>query len=288
MSSRNRFTRSIKPSSLSIFKTKEDFIEMLELFDQDTQYFLETKDNYNEFVRHWQIILAEITKRNWINSFENRLLYHKNLREYKLIAVRRYLDFIWTEFNKRYSNIIDDFEKRTGINIYDLDVSSLSSNQRLYYQKFESEIIENVYSFIGMLQGLINISFFAFESSCKILSALGCYDFSAIFANEQIIQHEEIWKTLKRLAKVDSRSRCEKCLLIDYCRFEINFQSVANAYCFAFKTRLLSDYGDLFYNIFSDFSRSIQKDLENINKYFKNIEKIIRGQRDIEKYCLGW
>jgi hypothetical protein len=254
---------------------------MLGFFDEDTNTFLMSKEKDGELVEQWRRISREIQKRNWHESLWARLRYHKTLRDNKIVVVREYLDLLWSTFITRQTVLLDE-SKRFGVDIFDSETSSLSSQQKQIYQELTAEFIKNTYAFVGMLQGLIDVSFFAFESSCKILSSLGCYDFAANVANNQIIQHEEIWRTLKSLAKEENSKRCTKCLLTENWKFQISFKSVANAYCYAILTRMLSDYADLFYTFLTE------DDLKHINRYFENIRRIVEGQQSIEQHCLGW
>jgi len=288
MSNFNRFTLNIRPSSLVEFKEVQDFYEMMDYFDRDVELFLETKDDNVELIYNWYVIANKITKLGKIFELNNKLHLYKRMRNNKIIILDTYLESVWTDFRLKRSKIINEFEKNIKMRLEFINIYDLDQKQQYYYDIFLKKNKKNYLEFLSILQGLISVIFFAFESSSKIISSLGCYEFAESIANNEIIQHNRIWQTLKRIAKVETGTRCNNCDLKSHCYFKIDFFSLANAYCYAIKTRMLSDYSELFYKLFSQIKKSMSKDINYIHKYFLNIQKIIKGQRNIETSCLGW
>ena len=158
------------------------------------------------------------------------------------------------------------------------EYESLKSEEReLVNLACQKQRMNYIFFIVGIV-GLVNQAFFALESSCKIIGSLGCIHFSIRFASNLIIQHSDVWQVLKRLGKLSEEGiNCKICRVNNSCKFSVNFEALANVYCYAIKIRMLSDYDDLFY--------SHQESWEKVELYFDKIEKIINENMMIKNKC---
>lgn len=96
----------------------------------------------------------------------------------------------------------------------------------------------------GLISLHITERFFAFESLAKSLCAARCIDFcyKAIDPNS-IIQHQEVWKTLKRLgADRKNNNTCRLCRLATDCHVVEEASLFAQSYIALIHMRMLKDY----------------------------------------------
>jgi len=111
---------------------------------------------------------------------------------------------------------------------------------------------------INNILGLyISELFFSAESMLRIICIGSCIEFSikAILPNH-IIQHEEIHKTLRKLAKEESEKvSCRLCKMNPKCPRMSSYLDLANIYEIIYHLRVLKDYKREFYfnNSLTDF-----------------------------------
>ena len=84
--------------------------------------------------------------------------------------------------------------------------------------------------------------FFGLEFACRNVCAISCKSFAHKVNKEQVIQHMEVWKTLKKLGGERNRIECAICANERSCHFKFAFMALANMYAYSSKIRMLSDY----------------------------------------------
>lgn len=278
MALQNRYTQSIRPNSLDDFNTIQDYKDMMDFFNSDSQEFIDSLDSLASFERHHNSVYAVIVNHQMYNQ---RLLYHKELRKNKLLTIKKYLSISYTQFQLEFYNITGRLTS-SGYTPQNFDNPTSEQIGLL------NDYFNLVYSFLGLIQGFINVLFFGFESSAKILAGLGCLEFSTTLSNNQKFTHTDVWNALRHLSHYVPFGVCQQCQLQNQCTFTLNFEAYANCYAYIIKTRMLSDYSALFYALANPLAGTLGDDLKILFKYFFNIETLISGQNRIENVCMGW
>jgi len=258
----------------------------MKYFSKDCGVFVATHDKVNAFIKHYKVIQQELQSRNLLSSFLRRISFHSKLRDYKISAVEEYLSALYDGYDNRIRTIYDDLVRDLGRRITfpfeESELERLAGEEKRLILEAEERLQLSYIQFVGLISGLINLMFFAFESSCKVSCSFGCWNFAVLFARDEIIQHGIIWRTLRRLGKImektKTKTRCVACLMDKSCVFEIDFEALANVYCYAIKIRMLTDYEDFFYE-----NREVWYQIE---EYFKKLTKVIDSQKAIETKCL--
>lgn len=280
----NTFTNTIRPASISRLLESAVFSDFMKYFRRDCRVFVATHDKVNTFLKHYKIIQKELRSRKLSSDLIRRISFHLKLRDYKISALEEYLSVLYDGYSRRIQEIHDDLVRDIGrgitIPVEKHEFERLAEEEKELVLKAEERIQSSHIQFVGIIGGLINLMFFAFESSCKVSCSLSCWSFAVLFAKNRIIQHDTIWKALRRLGKIEERTstRCVACLMDKSCDFEIDFESLANIYCYAIKIRMLTDYEDFFYEN--------PKVWYQVEEYFKKLRDVIDSQKVIETKCL--
>lgn len=195
-----------------------------------------------------------------------------------------YLDKLWKNYQFKINGLYQFCQDNVRINvsfpISQDDIDSLEGEEKDILIQANKDHYSLYLNFIVMIVGLINIIFSALEAECKIVCSLSCFTFSLSYAQNDIIQHHQVWKTLRRLGQITSHNNkdCQSCQMQNNCTFQINFEALSNIYCYAIKIRMLADYEEIF---FKD-----QKMLSYINDYFNILENVINEQENIKIRCM--
>lgn len=280
MSLQNPYTKSIKPKSIVELRDLSKFNDFIDYFKRDCNNFIMSCSNYDDLVLRFSKIKNELNLKNMLNEFLIRIQFHSRLVNYKLNPVQEYLNLLWNNYNLKINEIYELCQDNIRINISlpptQEAIDLLEMEEKEIVQQALQELEITYINFIVIIGGLINLVFFVFETECKILCSLGCFAFSIIYARNDIIQHNDVWKTLKKLSQNDPREsiNCEICQMRRECDFSIDFEALANIYCYAIKIRMLADYDELFYK---------NQMWELIKEYLDNIEYVIINQENIKK-----
>jgi len=252
-------------------------------FDRDCNEFICSCRQLDDFVAHFSKIGKELFSRGLLNDLLTRVGFHSTLTDYKVSPIDDYVNLLWQDYLRRngeiYYTIQKKLSKPVSLPPSKEDFESLTSDERRLVAQACQELQINRFRFIAGIGGFIDQAFFAFESVCRILCSLGCFPFSILYAKREIIRHGDIWKCLKRLGKIiQSNIRCEICMVTNTCHFSLDFEALANVYCYAIQFRMLSDYEDFFYNY--------EESWEKIKVFFAGIKKVISSERKIKEKCL--
>ncbi len=280
----NAFSNSIGPGTLSKLLKNGAFSNFMEYFQKDCEIFVATHDKLDSFLEHYKIIQKQLMDRNLLDNFSARIGFHSKIRDYKISAIDEYRPRLYYEYNSSLKEILKDLTRDIGRTVsFPIDkqqFEALTDRQKESVLEAEERMQLSYIQFVGLISGLINTIFFAFESSCKVSCSLGCWDFAMVFSKNILIQHKLIWKTLRKLGKVveEKITRCGGCLMDEDCDFEIDFEALANSYCYAIQMRMLMDYEIFFYEN--------PKIWNQVDEYFKELREIIDCQKVIQSKCL--
>ncbi len=286
MSLQNRFSKSLNPRELIKLKETSDYNEFMDYFKRDCKYFTDSCQFYNELVKRYSEIKKELISKNIFDDFLKRIDFHSKLVTYKLNPIQSYLDSLYKEWSVKINNLLDSCKEVIGGNIsFPIrleDFNSLEQEKQKIIENTNQKIFTTSIEFIAVLGGFINSIFFAFESECKIVCSLACFAFSIEYARNNILEHAQVWQTLKRLSlaksNLDDSIRCEICQMKENCKFSINFEALANVYSYAIKIRMIADYDDsLFKNI---------ELLDKIKDYFNELDGVITIQEVLKIKCM--
>jgi hypothetical protein len=277
----DKFFCSISPEQLDqIIKNPSEIQNLFIAQENETKYLrglLDDKSVYQNFVKHFNlVILKKLKKDRNIDKFRDELRKFASIKTFRLISLNEMLPNL-------QKNVKEEKEKY----VHDQKICDLLSRlaQRKDLTKKEREFIRDewIRTFIlqvkpmGILFSQISEMFFVFEFNCKIICGMGCYEFARKIHSNQIIQHQEVWKTLRRLAKKDGK--CEACFASKTCCFKIDFNRIANTYACMTKIRQLADYSEIFY-IHENFLEDLIKySFKSVKVIHKLTEKIIKKSK---------
>jgi len=283
MALQNPYTRSIHPKSIADIRTPLKFKEFMDYFERDCNNFVASCSHYHDLVVRFSEIRRELNKKKILNKYLLRVDRHSRLTNYRVGPIQEHLNLLWNYYVNRnteiYKSCQDDIGRNISLPPTQEELGSFTADEVLTVKEAVQELELNYINFIVGITGLIDSTFFAFESECKTFCSLACFGFSIFYALDEIIQHKDIWLTLKRLGNaVQTLSTdCEICLMKENCRFSINFEALANVYCYAIKVRMLADYEDFFYTT---------QIWEGIKVYFDKLKHIMHNQALIKDKCL--
>lgn len=180
---------------------------------------------------------------------------------------------------------IQNFYSDVPLGPLDTDIfEKLSFNDRIKWSEgskvvhFKNTSLKN---FIGIF---VSEEFFITEAMCRVILIGTCYEFAlkSILPNT-VIQHDEIYKTLKRLgSKKHDKVACKMCIVNEQCIQRDIFLELAQLYCLLYHLRVIKDYKMDFFNN-RDFTNFLLNDF--FIKSFEitcNFEKII--DKNFSKY----
>ena len=281
----NAYTSSISPASLSIVRNEQNFSEFMEFFEEECNLFIDSCPNVKIFLSHFLKIIGELASQNVDKDLLKRIDFHTRLTEHRVASIDDFLDSLWIDYKNKcdqtYLEFRDKVDQPVSLPPTEDELAGLSQGEKEIVQTTLQKLQSNYIRLIVGMGGFINTIFFAFEAQCKIICSLGCYPFSIRYAQDNIVTHGEIWKSLKRLGKVDGPKNieCQICSLKNSCNSELNFRSLANVYCFAIKERMLSDYEEFFY--------SYDQTWKKLKVFFDDIKLVISCEQEIKQKCFG-
>lgn len=98
------------------------------------------------------------------------------------------------------------------------------------------------YSLSSLFISLATNIFFALEYHCKDICSTACLKFAIQVANNEPIQHEEVWKCLKRLGSEKNNYACRICRIKKECKYDFDFDKMAMLYSAVIQSRMICDY----------------------------------------------
>jgi len=150
--------------------------------------------------------------------------------------------------NQVLKTIFQSLGNKVSLPLDQVVYDSLSTAQKQVVDEAKDEFDKlNAQYFASLLMG-ISLSFFAFESACRVCCSLTCETYAHKVGNCQVMHHYDVWKTLKRLGGLERSSQdCIKCNILSTCQFTTDFEALSKIYSYAIKVRMLANYRDFFY-----------------------------------------
>ncbi|MBA7689850.1 hypothetical protein ES703_98361 [subsurface metagenome] len=284
MSLQNPYTESIRPKDIVKLRDLANLIEFMDYFKDDYETFIHSCSNVDDIATRFSRIRDKLSSKNLLNTFMDRIDLHSRLANYKSNPIPEYLNNLWNNYLIEVDEIHQFCQDNIRINVsFPLsqeEFDSLDEEEEEIIRQAMQDFELSYINFITMIIGLINIIFSAFETECKIICSLGCFAFSISYAQDNIIQHNVVWKTLRRLSRIGSRKsiNCQICQMQNNCNFQMDFKALANIYCYAIKIRMLADYEEV---IFKG-----EQVWHLIKEYFEILKHVIIKQVNIKNICM--
>jgi len=237
----DQFYVSIHPATLQGILKPSAFDKMRECLQEDFRMYITSCAYPDEnFIIYFR---GEIQK-----QLQNKTLldnYREKIRTYRKLAEYRY---------KAVELSIHEF-----LCFHHVEVDRLTEKD---LELLEDDIALRIASF---LSGCISQLFFSIEFSCKIACSLGHLPFAEKISKAKVVQHQEIFKTLKLIASTD---------------FNLDFGALSKIYAYLIKARMLSDYTAFFFER-RDTWRFVPEQFLPVTR------DIFNSQRKLLFECLG-
>mgnify|MGYP001114175285 CR=1 FL=1 len=195
--------QSIRPKVLREILEYDAFTNLVQCFLSFSESYTRSRAEVDiDFIRFSRgIILQTIKNEGVIERYLFKLALYKRLAEYKIYLV----DHLF------HPLFIGSYPR-------------IGTSRTLAW--FE------LISMKSLLCSSISQIFFSIEHCCRIACSLGDVKFAQKVAGDEIIDHRDVFKTLKNLSE-------RKCLL--------DFNSLRKLYAYAIKTRMAADYTEFFH-----------------------------------------
>ncbi|MBA7505813.1 hypothetical protein ES706_04490 [subsurface metagenome] len=285
MSLQNPYTQSIHPGSISKIQNDSNFLEFMGYFQRDSDLYIKSCSKFSDLLVQFYQIRNELFKRALQDAYLKRIEFHSRMMDYKVDSIGQYIEGLWQKYVQRTEEIYDlaleELGKTISLPPTPEELEKLTEEEKTIVGKAQREIEIIYIHFIVGVVAFVDLMFFAFESACKVFCSFGCYAHSIKYARGEIFSHSDVWKTLKRLGRVEEKQNinCLICSIEKTCHFTINFEALANVYCYAIQIRMLSDYDEFFY--------TYKRTWENIQPYFQKLNDIINTIRKVKISWLG-
>lgn len=246
---RNDIVRSISPESLShVYKNNIVQDEFYELLANEVHSFqpkaeshvLELKNYFNERILPLfdKAVLREACKPS------GRKCERKLVAAYGLYRTRRSI------VQELASKIAYEHEGKPLESYFEIESTAFAGCRYLEDTVREAglKILKNIIiadCLIGQISQICGLFFFGFEALAKLFVLSFCLKLATRVIQGQVIQHNDIWKTLKMLSGRKIPTDCQICKLRDECNFHYPFGNFANLYAFIIKIRMLADYTEV-------------------------------------------
>lgn len=266
----DNLSNSIHPSTIP--KSNKEIKKLLECLVKDSELYLGSVVDKEKFQLHFQEkILPRLEKSNLIKDFSNEINKYARIEISKTTFVRGNLAKIWRETAEDIEWWMEKYIKAKVRVRGEKDVLSFDDL---------TDLLKISYGDFVHLSVLLSQMFFALEFSCKLICSFGCYRFALKISKSEVIQHNEIWKQLKKLSNKTGVD-CDVCAIKESCYFDVNFASLSRIYAYAMKIRQIVDYTPRLasFNIFN--SGLFEPPLN----YFSSLTKIADANFALIKDC---
>jgi len=250
MLTRSDIIKSISPESLSkMLKVNTVESEFYELLSEEVRSFQgNSEPRVAEVKNHFQERILPLFRRDVLREeckpfFRN--YERKIVAAYGLCKTR---EFIVEELAKK---LVFEHLGRPLEDYFFKDEAE--PNERCQYsddllREAGQKIVKNDLIFdclIGQLAQICGLFFFGFELLTKLFLVSSCLKFATRIIQRQVIQHGDVWKTLRMLGGGQTQTDCQICRLRDSCNFHYPFVDFAGLYAFIIKIRMLTDYTEV-------------------------------------------
>ena len=224
---------SISPKSLKEILNDATFTDLVVCFRSFSDSYLKSRTEIDvDFIGSSRHVVKVVEKDNLKDRYIFKLSLYKRMAEYKIQLVREILLPIMMSLQ-------EDLDRMT---VEEASVTLAQMNIRRN----------------GLLCSAISQLFFAIEHCCKIACSLADPEFAEKIAHDDIIQHSDVFRTLKILGRQ---------------KYILDFDSLRAIYAYAIKTRMAADYTVFFYELYdaggflADILHPVANDIFNSHKY---------------------
>lgn len=162
-------------------------------------------------------------------------------------------------------------------------VNSMDASNRAQLRDANVTISHFSATIHGLLITWVSSSFLSLEYICRAICYCTCYQFLlASLQKPSVVQHQQVYKTLRRLAAKEKRSEaCVNCPIISKCQLHI-LDPIIGLYEVFYHLRVICDYKGL---IFSN--PNIQTFIRN-EFVPKSLEALILADQSMEVFSAGY
>lgn len=273
-----KYYDSIDPTTIP--KSNQEIQELLACLSKDTKLYVNSlyRDKIGLIQRFKKSILPKLEAKGLLKNFIDQMDKHIRIELYKTVSVLSNLERSLEKVENDFKWWIEKYGRK----------GRSKGGETTDPLADESESIVDAlklcYIDLVNLSMLISQMFFALEFSCRNVCALSCYRFALKVAKSRVIQHGELWRTLKKLGEKTGVD-CESCAVLSTCNFGINFLALSRIYAYATKIRQLADYTPKFSSLAIFKSKVLSRTPTGI-PYFTCLVEITEANFDLIKGCL--
>jgi len=228
-----RFSNSIHPATIP--KSNKEIKTLLQCLFDDAIFYLDSAENFSKFKGHFQkSIIPKLKEKKLFGKFGETISRYAQTELIKTTFVTTNLEKIFIDTVKHTDEWMDKHSKAAKLKRGEFSPT-------LDDPELMADLLRIAYGDFIHLSILLSQMFFALEFSCRMMSALGCYNFALKISRAEVVQHDEVWKQLKRFGQKQSHE-CEICIVRNTCDFDVDFNALARIYAYAMKVRQISDY----------------------------------------------
>ena len=273
-----KYFGSIDPTAIP--KSNQEIQELLECLNRDTRLYVDSvsRDNCGLVQRFKQSILPKLEAKGLLKNFIDQMDEHIRIELFKTVCavsdLERSLKKVENDFKWWVEKYGGKERSRRGETVDPL----------AYETEPIVDALKLCYIDLVRLSMLLSQMFFALEFSCRNVCALSCYRFALKVARSEVIQHGELWRTLKKLGEKTGVD-CEACAVLSTCNFKIDFLALSRIYAYATKIRQIADYTPKFSSLDIFKSKILSRTPTGI-PYFHCLVEITEANFDLIKGCL--
>jgi len=230
-----KLSNSIHPSTIPT--TRKEVEDLLQCLSDDSRLYLDSASDFNKFKNHFQkSIIPKLQEKKISKKFIETVSRHSRTELIKTTFVATNLEKIFLDTVKHVDEWMEKHSSASKIKKGKPDIDDPS---------VMPDLLRIAYGDFIHLSILLSQMFFALEFSCRTLCSLGCYHFALRISKDEVVQHNEVWKQLKRFSEKKGH-QCDICNVRETCDFNIDFLALARIYAYAMKIRQISDYTNVF------------------------------------------
>ena len=226
-----KFSNSIHPATIP--KSNKEIKALLQCLLDDSLLYLDSAENFSKFKNHFQkSIFPKLEEKKLFIKFAETVSRYAQTELIKTTFVATNLEKIFTDTVKHVDEWMEKHSRAAKLRREEPDILD---------PDYMPNLLRIAYGDFIHLSILLSQMFFALEFSCRMLCGFGCYNFALKVSRAEVVQHDEVWKQLKRFGEKQGH-QCEICIVRETCDFDVDFLALARIYAYAMKVRQISDY----------------------------------------------
>ena len=273
-----KYYDSIDPTKIP--KSNQEIQELLACLNRDTRLYVDSvsKDKGSLIQRFKQSILPKLETKGLLKDFIDQMDKHIRIELFKTVSTVSNLERSLEKVENDFKWWVEKHDRKEGSKRGET-TDPLAHEAEPIVDAFKLCYVDLVH-----LSMLLSQMFFALEFSCRNVCALSCYRFALKVAKSRVIQHRELWRTLKKLGEKTDID-CEACAVLSTCNFKIDFLSLSRIYAYATKIRQIAGYTPKFSSL-DIFKSDILPRTPTSMPYFACLVEITEANFDLIKGCL--